>query len=46
MAHRGNHTIRLSLLALAILAGLALQKVDAHKQAACDQCLEEAAVKS
>ncbi|MEM8822566.1 MAG: hypothetical protein AAGF30_03055 [Pseudomonadota bacterium] len=48
MAQSGRHTIRLSLLALAILAGLALHKVDEKTQAECHACVEPAveAVKS
>jgi hypothetical protein len=38
MAHPGKHTIRLTFLALAILAGLAMQKVDAKHHAECFRC--------
>ncbi|MEM7642039.1 MAG: hypothetical protein AAGE03_00655 [Pseudomonadota bacterium] len=43
MANSGRHTIRLSMLALAILAGLALHKVDQKAQAECHSCLKPAA---
>lgn len=43
MANSGRHTIRLSLLAMTILAGLALHKVDQKAQAECHTCIKPAA---